>query len=289
MGTDNDYRTVFSSFQTSDGTIAEMYSSPTRRFLGKIRRELLYWVDVSTNLKCKRMSSAYYLPDGFKRIYHFHVRKTGGTSINAMFLALTGGDGQSNYRELNSSLNHRIIDHDKVFLGWNPRLINQGHYFYAFSHLPAHQLTLPPNTFTITCLRDPIKRLTSLFNMLKEQQDEGGTHPGFKFQKPYLRESFFEFVQAVPEEERYNQLYMFSRDLDIKEAVDNIKQCNVYFFSDTFNEGIETINKKLGLRLTPIHLRAGRHSETLDAIAIKKLKKMLEPEYELIDTLRNCA
>ena len=233
------------------------------------------------------MASSYNLPGGFKRIYHYHIRKTGGTSINAMFLSLAGEDGQSNYRQLNSSRNHRLILDDKVFVGWNPKLINQGHYLYAFSHLPAHQLRLPPDTFTITCLRDPLKRLISLYNMLHEQKNEGGIHPGFKYQKPYLRESFYDFVHAIPEEERYNQLYMFSKRLNIDEALQTIQQCDVYFFSDAFNEGIAAINHKLGLKLTPLHIRAGHHYESMDPSSIKAVREMLKPEYCLLDQLRS--
>jgi hypothetical protein len=263
-----------------------MYSSPYRRFAGMLKRELFYWLDGVNRRRCARLAASYNLPGGYKRIYHYHIRKTGGTSINTMFLSLWGGDGQSRYRELNTSRNNRIIINDKVFVGWNPKMIDEGHYLYAFSHLPAHQLNLPSNTFTFTCLRDPIRRLTSLYNMLHEQQQEGGIHPGFKSQKPYLRDSFYDFVLSIPKEERFNQLFMFSKKFDIDEAVRYIKNCNVYFFSDAFNEGIEKISKELDINLTPIHLRAGRHYETIDLQMIEELKKLLEPEYRLIDQLR---
>ena len=53
------------------------------------------------------------------------------------------------------------------FVGMNPRLIRDGRYFFASSHLPKHQIVLPPSgTFHFTALRDPVARVISLYRYL---------------------------------------------------------------------------------------------------------------------------
>jgi hypothetical protein len=263
-----------------------MYISRLRHFAGILKRELFYRLDGRNNRHCARLAARYMLPDGFRRIYHFHIRKTGGTSLNTIFLSTCGEDGKNVYTELNNATNHRVIKNDKIFQGWNPKLIRQGDFYYAFSHLPAHQIALPPKTFTITCLRDPIRRLLSLYRMLQEQIERDDQHPGLKAQKHYLRPHFVDFVDALPEWERLNQLYMFSEQMDIKQAYEAIKKCNIYFFTEDFNAGIAQINEKLRLSLRPIHLRAGKKQIVLADQDLKYLRQRLYQEYQLLALLQ---
>ncbi len=262
-----------------------MYISPLRSYAGRFKRELLYRLDFANNRRCARLASYYELPGGYKRIYHYHIRKTGGTSLNTLFLSTSGEGGQKVYQELNNAFNQRIIKNGKVLLGWNPRLINQGHFFYAFSHLPAHQLSLPPKTFTITCLRDPIKRLLSLYRMLMEQVESGDNHPGLKVQKKYLKSTFLEFFNAIPEEERFNQLYMFSKSMNIDEAFKVITNCHMFFFTEQFDAGIKEINDRLGFQMKPVHLRKSKKRISLSDQDLRYLRDRLSPEYRLLSLL----
>ena len=100
--------------------------------------------------KCKFLTTSYNLTDNVKRIYFFHIRKTAGTSLNHAFLALGGEEGCKVYEKLPQTRTLRIISQGKIFVGWNKGLIESGNYFYAFSHIPQHQLALPDNTFTFT-------------------------------------------------------------------------------------------------------------------------------------------
>ena len=76
---------------------------------------------------------------GYRRIYLVHVRKTGGTSLNYMFLSTGGQDGSAVYDDINRSRPHRVVRDGRIFVGWDIDLINRGDYFYAFSHTPLHQ------------------------------------------------------------------------------------------------------------------------------------------------------
>ena len=75
---------------------------------------------------------------GCKRVYHFHVRKTAGTSLNSAFWALGGFD-------LGAISDRQAVEGNGLrFVRGNRRLIEEGDYFFANSHLPAHELRLPP-------------------------------------------------------------------------------------------------------------------------------------------------
>ena len=49
------------------------------------------------------------LPDGIDRVYHIHLRKTAGTSINAAFWSLAGIDLKSAGREPVLVKNKRVF------------------------------------------------------------------------------------------------------------------------------------------------------------------------------------
>ena len=93
-----------------------------------------------------------------KPIYHFHVRKTAGTSLNFAFLS-NGGNSQDLFQKLLKKWNKRIVEQDKIFVGWNTCLLNKGQFHFAFSHTPHHQIKIPKHAYTFTCLRDPVERI----------------------------------------------------------------------------------------------------------------------------------
>src|SRR5512134_1087990 len=78
------------------------------------------------------------LPEGFARIYHHHIRRTGGTSVNAAFFN-TGGEGFRAKEPLLASQGW-MVHGDRVFVAHNKYLIERGEYFFARSHSPAYEL-----------------------------------------------------------------------------------------------------------------------------------------------------
>jgi hypothetical protein len=101
----------------------------------------------------------------YERIYHFHVRKTAGTSLNRAFWGL-GGLGDAVMRHPNQ-VGRRLSGNGLVFVRDDARLIEQGDYFFASSHTPAYMLALPKGTFTVTILRDPAARVVSYYRYLR--------------------------------------------------------------------------------------------------------------------------
>ncbi len=222
---------------------------------------------------------------GHKRFYLVHIRKTGGVSLTNMFLSLGQPDYQSVYRELLDSRCNRIVKSGKVFVGWNRRLINKGNYFFAFSHIPWDKLRLPPNTFTISCFRDPVRRIISHHSMLMNFLINKIPHPCMREEGKWLGNSFDDFIDRIPKKHLLNQLYMFSKDFNINQAIDRIKKLSFYFFTEDFEEGIGRLNSKTGLNLQPIHILENSYKASISETSKRRLKEMLEDEYLLLDQL----
>ena len=179
------------------------------------------------------------------------------------------------------------VSNDKIYTGWNKDLIEQGHYYYAFSHIPTHMLQLPSKTFTITCFRDPIKRFISNYNEKMSYKINNIKHPSIKTRSNWFGNSFFEYMLNVPREFLLGQLYMFSKTYEINEAFDRIQNCSHYFFTEQFSAGLKQLSSKIGISLEAIHAR--KSSNNGFEISDKEkyiLRDLLNPEYILLDKLK---
>jgi hypothetical protein len=256
-----------------------------RTLAGGLKRKVNLLIDRKEDDECKRITEAYSFAGKYERIYTYHVRKTGGTSLNKMFLALSGTDSNKLYEELIHARCHRKIVGDKVYVGWNKLLIERGHYFYAYSHIPSHELALPENTYTITCLRDPVKRLVSHYKMLVEAAEKDSPPAWFHREKKWLGRSVMDFAESLPPEHLLNQLYMFSPHLNVDVGVREIMKCNIYFRTEEFDRGIARLNASINLNLSPMKVRSTNVQVELSSKMRKRLEGMLAPEYELMARL----
>lgn len=256
-------------------------------FIERRGKAYLKWLtDAITDYRCRFLASHNNV-HGFNRLYFYHVRKTGGTSVNHLFLSLSGRDSQEIYYRLGDvSPNHRIIVHGKVFVGWNRSLIEQGHYFYAFSHIPYHALDLPEETFTITCLRDPVQRVLSHYKMLLFYNLNGSFRSDYEKEAMWLGNSFEDFLNKMPREHMLRQLYMFSEVFDVDEAFENIIQLSHYFFTENFSQGITDLARKTGLALKPLHIRQSSIQFQPKESDLIRLRSMVEPEFDLYRRLQ---
>lgn len=223
----------------------------------------------------------------WERIYHVHVRKTGGTSLNHMFLALAGEQPVTLYERLVADSAHRVRAGGLTFVGWNPAVINQGSYFYAFSHIPFYELELPPRTFTFTCFRDPVRRVLSHYEMLVGFKSKGIQHPCMEVEGLWLGANFDDFLKRIPDEHLLNQLHMFSKALDIEEAFRVARSLDCFIFNDDFDAGVERINTLTGLGLVSLHVRKQQYVEEIQEESLRRLQERLSPEYRLLEMLRN--
>ena len=214
-------------------------------------------------LLCRQIGKKQLINKKYKRIYHYHIRKCGGTSINQSFFSQIGNRRQI-YKQLNAKINHRIVINNKIIVGWNKNLINQGNYFYAFSHLPMHELDIKSDTFTFTCLRDPVRRIISHYKMLKYWIDNDIKHPSLKKESRYAQKGITEFIQDLPKQYLLNQLYMFSKTYNINEAVENIRNLSHFFFLEDFDKGLEILSKKIGIPIQSLHIRKAKVQDIIN-------------------------
>ena len=222
----------------------------------------------------------------YRRVYHYHIRKTAGTSINQSLLSIGGEPGKVVYDRLAKDPNHRTISGTYAFVGWSKPLIEQGLYHFAFSHAAAHELELSAGTFTITCLRDPIKRLISHYQMLREFIDTNTPHPCLKVEGPWVGRSFSDFLDAIPRDHCLRQLYMFSRAFNPQEAIERVRACGFYFFTEKFAEGMTALGAKLQIDLPLMHARPTRRQDEITEAERDKAREILADEYVMIDALR---
>lgn len=253
----------------------------TKELISTIKR----YINSHKDNRFKKMAKGYRIGRDFRRIYHYHIRKTGGTSLNYMFLSLGGEEGRTVYDRLSSSPHLRTISNEKICVGWDREKIERGHYFYAFSHTPAHEICLPEKTFTLTCLRDPVKRVISLYKMLFEYRKDKIEHPIMKEQGEWLGNSFGDFIDRTPKEHLLRQLYMFSRSFSIEESYEKITNCSHFLLTETFDESVGKLAEKLSIQLSAIHTRKSSIDVAITNKEIERLRSLLEPEYVLYERL----
>lgn len=247
------------------------------------------------DFRAKRLARTCKIGEHHRRIYHYHIQKTGGTSLNNIFLSLvdssdfiltTRSEGKDLYHRLSRARNLRIIEKNKVFVGWNKRLIEAGNYFYAFSHLPKHELKLPNDTFTITCIRDPVQRVQSHYKELLFYKVNKISHPIMRIGEKWLGKDFNDYLSNVPKERLLAHLYTFSKHFHIEESLEHIFQCSHVILTERFSDEIEEISVKLGIKLSPVHIRKSRFDYNFSADELSRLTAMLESEILLYEKIK---
>lgn len=254
--------------------------------MGLVKRKFWLPFELVENYRCERLTKINQINHNFKRIYFYHVRKSGGTSLNQMFLSLNNQDGEKIYNRMLQSPTRRVIVNHKIFVGWNRKLIEQGNYFYAFSHAPEHKLVLPEDTFTITCLRNPLARVISHYKMLLEFKQNNIPHPSLKIEGTWLGNKFADFIDNIPKEHLLRQVFMFSQKFDPDEAFEKILKLSYFFFTEDFNAGVDELSSKLNLSLYPVHVKKSSVSFSITPTETEELSARLEPEILLYNKLK---
>jgi hypothetical protein len=230
-------------------------------------------------------SPDYGLPGGFRRVYLYHVRKTGGTSIFGSFFALGGEDPRDVERRIGASFLSTTTSGPYVFAGKCRGTLESGRYFFGRSHLPAYSLRLPPGTATVTVVRDPVKRAVSYFNYLVAGDDATAVWPVPDEERRLAADGFHAFLDRVPKRDLLCQLAMFSSRFDVDEAVEGLSQCSLILTTERLDDGLATLNERLGLKLEPRRDRVTSFRAELDGGELERLRELLEPEYRMFEQL----
>ncbi len=228
-------------------------------------------------------NNAKHLPKDIDRVYHLHIRKSAGTSINSAFWGLENFSLDTVRRE------PIILGKKYSFVRYSKELIEKGNYLFASAHFAQWELNFKPNTFTFTMFRDPYKRLVSLYKYycwVTQVDDDLGfkLDPSFfvlKKQHNLLNKSFKDFIDNLSDKYLLNQLFMFSQSLQIDEGLKNLKKVDKVYFLDNFDGAVKDLSETLNLSLNIRNERSFKNvefqiSETEKEYALAKLKPELE-------------
>lgn len=224
------------------------------------------------------------LHSGDKRIYHVHIRKTAGTSLNHILMGVSGGDDHSIYKKVASSWTHSSVVNRFKYAGYDRRVINRGNYFYAYSHLPYWQLDLPKETYKFTCFRDPVDRVLSHYKMLDDLRASGQRHPCMAVEGRWLGDNIHDFIDNIPRPHLLNQLYMFSKEMNVTEACYAISKMDEVLFTRDLSDGLSRMSNTLGICLEYQHRRKST-TRSFDSDVVARLRDELDDEYRLLDNI----
>lgn len=235
----------------------------------------------------KEEKTARQLIVGQRPIYHVHIRKTAGTSINFAFLSNGATDNVEDlYESLAKTPTQRVISNSKVFVGWNAELLNEGNYSYGFSHDALHKLNIPDHVFKFTCLRDPVKRIVSHYNMLKHFQKNQINHPCMKIEGKWLGNSIIDFVKNAPKYHVSNQLHMFSASFNVNEAAKELSKLDAIIYTEELHTGLKHLEQLTNWKLPISNQKTYNHKEKIDEGDLLQLKEILSDEYTLLDKIK---
>jgi len=251
-----------------------------------VYQSLTEWLNPGEARTARNLAHANRISDTAKRIYHIHIRKTGGTSLNNAFFALSGQDPSSIQSQLAFKRDHRVIAGDMVFVGYNKYLINKGNYTFAHSHIPVYELELPDDTFTVTCFRDPVSRVISHYAMLVNIVQRDSSHPLRETECKWLGDGIQGFLRQLPRQHLLNQLYMYSSEFDVDQALNNARECSYFFFTESHSNGIEELNRLFDINLESFNFRkSDRSGLDIDDGDLALLREILDDEYVFLEKL----
>jgi Sulfotransferase family len=225
------------------------------------------------------------LPGGYRRIYHVHVRKTGGTSVNRAFLALGGEDPMVVHRRMGHAL-HATSSGAMTFAAHDVPMLRAGRYFYGWHHAPAWSFELPADTFTFTVLRDPTARVVSLYRYLADPAaDADEPFPAGRAERRRAADGFGAFLERSAPEDLCHQLWMFSATMDVEEAAARIQGCSAWLLTEDLDRSLPLLGSRLGLELAPRRDRRSLGATDVVGPHADRLAELLAPEYELFALL----
>ncbi len=234
--------------------------------------------------------------------HFYHIPKTGGRSIIAAFMRLVVEDAEelSDVELYQLSFGHpsapQRSDNFKRFV--RPfSSATLGTVFLSQDHLPYHDeacrrmrsSTTPDHSFT--AIRDPVSRLFSYFKEYHIQQEQvrDGEIKNCKLSADLGNDfagSFEEFVRRLSPGRKLEQIWYFSKNLNVDEALSNLSTLTAVIICEDNQAGVEALSAKIGHNL-PLKKTVGVRgsSYVLTEEERASAKDELASEYDLYDQL----
>ena len=233
----------------------------------------------------RRLAAGYRLPDGSRRVYLHHIRKTAGTSVFLSFLALGGEDPMAVWHRINHARLPRTVSGGYAFASVHRKLLAEGQYFFGRAHRPVEDQPLAEGTFTVTVLRDPVARVHSYFDYLVAGDRPDSPGRVAERERRMALDGFDSFLDQVPDRHLLSQLHTFSTTLDVSAAADRVSGCSAVFFTESYAKGLAELADRVGVPLAVHWARVTGNRTTLTSAQSDRLREMLDPEYRLLARL----
>jgi hypothetical protein len=121
--------------------------------------------------------------------------------------------------------------------------------------------------------------------MVLDYERRGVKRYWMPLEREWLGTSFGDFCGRLPRERLHAQLFMFSQDFSVSEAVDVVNNCNCVFRTEDYPSGILRLSNALGLPLTMRHSHKIIRNVDIQDSEIDYLRDLMTPEYELLRQL----
>lgn len=244
-------------------------------------------------------------------ILFWHIPKCSGTSFNKYMGSIFYSKSMKdllpgyNYLPLLSYLNRNYITEIP---------------YLSSNHLSLEYFNNSENSYSLTILRDPLKRCLSMYRqemgavqtsfprrlkrLYKNLDPSSKTHsltscwyhydvlPRYGGFWDYKKDvSFQSWMDNIPTWLLLRQLSTFSYDLSVTNALNNLNRFNYILGRDNLFGTEEGLFKDLGLPYTkeclPNSLNSSSKTRNIPAQGEEQLKTLLEPEYKMLSTLHD--
>lgn len=255
-----------------------------------------------------------------KRIVHYHIMKTGGTSVNHFFYSLLNNVNFNNIESIFSNNKDYQKEHfKKKSIGGkiytvsyrNGDTVSGNNYVITrsrilrklglFSFIHQHNLSLSylknKKNFCFSVIREPGNRFISLFKHLYKLKLEdkiyhyGNTFKNFDDIEIYHNPK--KFIDRIKENKflYFNQIHTFSKNLNIFNALENIKRLDFILNQSNLNKDFHSLLKKLRLKQTNLDMAKKFENIQIDENILNELKilfyKNNEIETEFYKNIQN--
>ena len=146
---------------------------------------------------------------------------------------------------------------------------------------------------SFTVARDPISRTFSYYKEYLEELSRDNVTTSIHELSPKsdseLSErkewTFEDFIKALPNERKVEQVYYFSKTFDVNEAIENIEKLSSVVICEKNKKGISSISKHIGLDLKVPHGFSRNSSYKISKREMEFARKELALEYDFYKVL----